>query len=51
MECYLKEEFIKHTLGEQAIDEVIHSLLHQSSPIKGRLRRKVEITKCRSVDS
>ena len=42
MERQLKEAIVKYTEGEQPIDEAMYSLLHKSSPIKGRLRRKAE---------
>ncbi|MDA1612209.1 hypothetical protein PDK26_13335 [Bacillus cereus] len=42
MERQLKGAIVNYTEGEQTIDEAMYSLLHQSSPIKGRLRRKAE---------
>ncbi len=40
MEHQLKEAIVKYTEGEQTIDEVMYSLLHQSSQIGARLRQK-----------
>ncbi|PFK48650.1 hypothetical protein [Bacillus cereus] len=40
MERQLKEAIVKYTEGEQTINEVMYSLLHQSSQIGARLRQK-----------
>ncbi|MES5917727.1 hypothetical protein QCI44_06655 [Bacillus cereus group sp. RP37] len=40
MECQLKEAIVEYTEGEQTIDEAMYSLLHKSSQLRARLRRK-----------